>query len=200
MAGWSARLRGRVAPLRWAVVKGLSLALFAAGVIISGCRVPKGQEQGSSANRRSADGSAELVVAAHRMDAASRATSGSSAQHADDRAGTEITAPCVLHAGDSHRHRREVLGPKGKPGSVTLKADCSFNAECVWEQGKASQGDGNVDVECVERRCICTRTLLSRSAPATVFTFELEAPCSTTEEAQRLLQERCMKGMKVDRR
>jgi hypothetical protein len=78
--------------------------------------------------------------------------------------------------------------------------DCSFNAECIWEQGKASKGDGNVEVECAERRYTCTRTLLSRSAPATVFTFDLDTPCSTTDETQRLLQERCMKGMKVDRR
>jgi len=39
----------------------------------------------------------------------------------------------------------------GKPGAVTSKADCSFNAECIWEQGKASKGDGNVEVECAER-------------------------------------------------
>jgi hypothetical protein len=193
-------MRGRVAPLRWAAVKGLSFAILAAGVLIAGCRAPKSQDQEKSANGRSAEGSAELALAAPRADAASRATSGSSAQHTDDRPGAGITAPCVLHAGDSHRHRREVLGPKGKPGAVTSNADCSFNAECVWEQGKASQGDGNVSVECAERRCTCTRTLLTRSAPATVFTFELDAPCSTTDEAQRLLQERCMKGMKVDRR
>jgi hypothetical protein len=202
MAGRSASLRWRMAPLRCARVKGLVLAVvfLAAGVLIFGCRVPKGDEQRSSANERSPAGSAELVVATSRADAASRASSASSAHRTDGRSGTEITAPCVLHAGDSHRHRREVLGPKGKPGMVTSKAECSFNAECVWEQGKASQGDGNVGVDCVERRCTCTRTLLSRSAPATVFTFDLETACSTTDEAQRLLQERCMKGMKVDRR
>jgi len=181
-------------------VKGFSLAVFAAGLLVSGCRVPTHQEPGSSATRRNADGSTELVVAVPRADAASRATAGSSDQYTDAGLGAEITAPCVLHAGDSHRHRREVLGPKGKPGAVTSKADCSFNAECIWEQGKASKGDGNVEVECAERRCTCTRTLLSRSAPATVFTFDLDTPCSTTDEAQRLLQERCMKGMKVDRR
>jgi hypothetical protein len=202
MAGRSASLRWRMASLRCATVKGLVLAvaLLAAGVLIFGCRVPKGHEQRSSANERSADGSAELVVATPRADAASRATSASSAHRTDGRPGAEITAPCVLHAGDSHRHRREVLGTRGKPGAVTSKADCSFNAECVWEQGKASQGDGNAEVDCVERRCTCTRTLLSGSAPATVFTFDLKTPCSTADEAQRLLQERCMKGMKVDRR
>ena len=181
-------------------MKGFSLALLVAGLLVSGCRGRKGQEQGSSAIARNADGSTELVVAVSRADAASRATVDSSDRHADAGPGAEITAPCVLHAGDSHRHRREVLGPKGKPGAVTSKADCSFNAECIWEQGKASKGDGNVEVACAERRCTCTRTLLSRSAAATVFTFDLDTPCSTTDEAQRLLQERCMKGMKVDRR
>ena len=159
--------------------------------------MPKAQEQQSSATGRIADGLAEPVP---RADGASRATGSSADSYTDSSLGREITAPCVLHAGDSHKHRREVLGPKGKSGVVTSKADCSFNAECVWEQGKASQGDGNVSVECVERRCTCTRTLLSRSAPGTVFTFELETPCATTDEAQRLLQERCMKGMKIDQR
>ena len=117
-------------------VKGFSLVLLAAGLLVSGCRGRKGQEQGSSATGRNADGAAELVVAVSRADAASRVTTGSSDQHTDAGPGAEITAPCVLHAGDSDRHRREALGPKGKPGAVTSKADCSFNAERIGSKGR----------------------------------------------------------------
>jgi hypothetical protein len=113
---------------------------------------------------------------------------------------SEITAPCVLHAGGSRRHHREVLKPKGKVGTVVESARCSFNAECIWIQGKASPGDGNVELDCVERRCTCRRRLLSGSAVGSTFAFESDLPCATADQAERLLIERCMTGMKIEGR
>ena len=115
----------------------------------------------------------------------------------DGGSATDITAPCVLHAGDSRRHRREVLNPKGKVGSVVKSARCSFNAECIWVQGKASAGDGNVELDCIKRRCTCRRTLLSASVPASTIAFQSEVPCGTADQAERLLIERCMTGLKI---
>jgi hypothetical protein len=111
-----------------------------------------------------------------------------------------ITAPCVLHAGDSHHNRREIRNANGEPGGVVESASCSFNAECVEEVGKVSAGDGDVGIDCTDRRCTCRQTILSSPTTPTTFTFESDAPCSTTEEARRLLVENCMKGMKVEQR
>jgi hypothetical protein len=187
--------------LRWEPKIGLMAALSVAGTFVlwfSGCPSPQRPDQARSADGRRIDDSARVLVGATPADAALRTTIGLSPGHSDGDSG--ITAPCILHAGDSHSHRREVLGPGGKVGQTTSKADCSFNAECVREQGKSSPGDGDVSVDCVDRRCTCTRRPLSRSVPPTVFTFELETPCSSTDVAQQVLQERCMKGMRVDRR
>jgi hypothetical protein len=116
---------------------------------------------------------------------------------ADGGPAADITAPCVLHAGDSRRHRREVLKPTGKVGSVVESARCSFNAECIWIQGAASPGDGNVELDCVERRCTCRRTLLSASMTTSTIAFQSEVPCGTADQAERLLIERCMTGLKI---
>ena len=122
---------------------------------------------------------------------------GPSALGPDGGPTADITAPCVLHAGDIHIHRREIMKPNGKPGEMTGTASCSLNAECVWVQGQPSPGDGDVEVECTDRRCTCRRTLLSSRARPSAFAFESDVPCSTTEQAERLLIEHCMKGLKV---
>jgi hypothetical protein len=137
------------------------------------------------------------AVSQHSTDAQSAEIVASVEATADSGVAADITAPCVLHAGDSRRHRREVLEPKGKVGSVVETARCSFNAECIWIQGRASPGDGNVELDCVERRCTCRRTPLSASARAPTIRFQLDVPCGTEDQAERLLIERCMAGLKI---
>lgn len=144
--------------------------------------------------------SSRSAAHAHSSDARPRDSAVGAQPKVDVGEGVEISAPCVLHAGDSHRHRREILKPGGKPGGSVESASCSFSAECVWAPDRESAGDGNVGVECIDRRCTCRRMVLSNPATPATSTFVSDVPCSTTEEAQRLLVEHCMKGMKVERR
>jgi len=106
-----------------------------------------------------------------------------------------ITSPCVLHAGDSHTHRRERLMPWGAGGIVVATAECSFNAECVRQEGTPYSGDGFVGVECREQTCSCSFKSLTHSERAFGFSFQLAEPCSTTEMAEHLLKDRCMVGL-----
>lgn len=109
-----------------------------------------------------------------------------------------ILSPCVLHAGDSHSHRRERLGPSGAGGLMATSAECSFNAECVKQQGRRSPGDGSVELDCRDRDCSCSFT--SGSSPRNSFksTFRLATPCDTADMAEHLLRTRCLAGMTVE--
>jgi hypothetical protein len=108
-----------------------------------------------------------------------------------------ISSPCVLHAGESRKRKREVIGAVPKSEPTSFNASCSFNAECIRQHGVTSPGDGFVDLECSNKNCSCVRRLLSPSVEPTTTTFELEVPCATTETAQRLIRERCMVGLTV---
>jgi hypothetical protein len=106
-----------------------------------------------------------------------------------------ITSPCVLHAGDSHTHRRERLTPSGAGGIVAATAECSFDAECVRQEGTPSAGDGFVTVDCREQTCSCSFRSWTPSEKSFAFSFQLASPCSTMEMAEQLLKDRCMAGL-----
>src|SRR3954471_5795946 len=173
------------------------LALGALALWLSACRSAKTTAPATSTSAGLAQAPSRSSVLAHPTDASSSSSATSLGSSLDRGAFHEITAPCVLHAGESHTHRREILKPKGRPGGVVESASCSFNAECVWAPGKTSPGDGNVGVECGKRRCTCIGTLLSTPEIRKIFRFESDVPCSTAEQAQHLLVEHCTTGMKI---
>lgn len=168
-------------------------------LLLSACPASKRTDRKELPKLEPMPSASRSAVPAGSSDASPQRPAAPSRADADNGPASEITAPCVLHAGDSRHHHREILKPKGKPGGVVELAECSFSAECIWVQGKASPGDGNVGVECSGRQCTCRQTILARPATPIIFTFAIDTPCSTTEEAQRLLVEHCMKGMKVER-
>jgi hypothetical protein len=135
--------------------------------------------------------------AAIRTDRAGGSVSGS------DRAAVRrfgITSPCVLHAGDSQAARHERTTSSGRVDRVVTTGTCSFNAECIRQQGKDFAGDGDVEVDCRDRSCSCR---LRRWFPADAslsFSFAIDDVCSSTDMAERLLRDHCMAGLKVETR
>jgi len=185
-------------PVRWSTTRGGRGSFLVWGaVLLALVACPAGK----AIDRRAVQGgpldASHAAVSPRSTDAQSAEVVPSAGSMADGGPAADITAPCVLHAGDSRRHRREVLKPKGKGGSVVESDRCSFNAECIWIQGVASPGDGNVELDCVARRCTCRRTLLSASMTASTIAFQSEVPCGTADQAERLLIERCMTGLKI---
>ena len=79
---------------------------------------------------------------------------------------------------------------------VSLRAGvvCSYNAECVAEQGVESPGDGFVELECrTGDECSCRIEASAPASPAVTFSFQ--ASCKTLEESKRLMLDHCMRGM-----
>ncbi len=111
-----------------------------------------------------------------------------------------ITSPCVLHTAQVEVRRRERGGPGGQPVRSIESARCSIDAECVEEQGKATQGDGLVSLACKQRACRCSierlGTKVSRGQKRS-FRFSIDHLCSEAETAKTLLIERCMPGMQL---
>jgi hypothetical protein len=163
---------------------------------VMACSPSRGSRDAGSARVQVEDGSVHRSLSPAR-DAGSSSTTVLSSPHSDVGPRSGISSPCVLHAGDVHTHRREALNSQGEVVSTSSKAECSFNAECVRRQGISSPGDGNVSLECVGKRCICSLKPLSRSARPTIFSFESDTPCSTGDMAERLILERCMAGLTV---
>jgi len=102
-----------------------------------------------------------------------------------------IETECVLSAGDSEITTRRSFGPNRALGpTTTLSAGCSMSATCVARQGVQTPGDGLVEVRCDEHGCAC-RIEVFDARPATR-TFSFVAECKDTEQAERLLNERCI--------
>ena len=118
---------------------------------------------------------------------------------AEDRARTAqfgIRSPCVLHAGDSEATHSQKVTPNG--GMVVTAGSCSFNAECIRQQGKDFAGDGDVELECRDRSCSCSYRRWSPGEKSFSFSFRVEEICSTADMAERLLRNDCLVGLKVD--
>ena len=104
---------------------------------------------------------------------------------------TAIGTECVSSAGESQTTTRRSFGPNRAPGSsTTLSAGCSMSATCIAQQGVQTPGDGLVEVRCDEHGCAC-RIEVFDARPATR-TFSFVAECNDTEQAERLLKERCI--------
>jgi len=118
-----------------------------------------------------------------------------------DRAGIAqvgITSPCVLHAGDSDAKRIQKVMSTGGLEMVVTAGSCSFNAECLQQQGKDVAGDGNVELDCRDRSCSCSYRRWSPAEKLFSFAFSIEEICSTADMAERLLRDACLVGLKVD--
>ena len=109
-----------------------------------------------------------------------------------------ITSPCVLHAGDSQATRHEQIASSGRVDSVVTTGTCSFNAECIRQQGRNFAGDGDVELDCRGRSCSCSLRRWFPSDASLSFSFAIEEVCSTTDLAERLLRDHCMAGLRVD--
>jgi len=109
-----------------------------------------------------------------------------------------ITSPCVLHAGDSQAERRERITPSRHPEMVVTTGTCSFNAECIREQGRDFEGDGDVELDCHDRSCSCSLRRWSPSNKTMSFSFQIDEICSTADMAERLIRDHCMVGLKVN--
>jgi len=108
-----------------------------------------------------------------------------------------ITSPCVLHAGDSQAERRERITPSGQVQMVVATGTCSFNAECVREQGRESEGDGDVELDCHDRSCSCSLRRWSPPEKTMSFSFQIGEICATADMAEQLLRDHCMPGLTV---
>ena len=106
-----------------------------------------------------------------------------------------IKSPCVLHAVDSRAERKETRAATGQVESLVTTGNCSFNAECVRQQGKDSVGDGDVEVECRDRACSCSLRSWVPSEKSLSFSFQVDGVCSTADMAERLLKAVCMAGL-----
>jgi len=102
-----------------------------------------------------------------------------------------IESECVLSAGESQTTTRRSFGPNRAPGpTTTLSAGCSMIATCIAQQGVQTPGDGFVEVRCDEHGCAC-RIEVFDARPATQ-SFSFASECNDTEQAERLLNERCI--------
>ncbi len=106
-----------------------------------------------------------------------------------------VFSNCVLHAGEAHSKQHQSFGPGRQPGATAKEASCSFNAECIARHGEETEGDGFVYLACTEGDCSCR--LEPVTPPASAVTFEFRASCVTSDDAERLLVEHCLKGMHV---
>lgn len=106
---------------------------------------------------------------------------------------TPVLSNCVLHAGEAATASRTDVTPEGQD-TVNIESVCSYNAECVAEQGVETPGDGFVELECrADGECSCR---VEPSAPASsAVTFSFRASCQTLEESERLMLDHCLKGM-----
>jgi hypothetical protein len=120
-----------------------------------------------------------------------------SAQRSDAAAATPtvVRSDCVLHAGQVYVERSRSRGPGAQQGPEVQTSRCSFNAECIAEQGQVTDGDGDVYLACAEDDCSCRIVPLTPAREAVEFQFRAE--CVTDIQAKQLLVERCMKGMHV---
>lgn len=107
-----------------------------------------------------------------------------------------ITSPCVLHAGDSQAERQERTTASGRTELVVSTGSCSFNAECIREQGKDFSGDGDVELDCRDRSCSCSYRRWAPAERALSFSFHVTDICSTADMAERLIRDVCMAGLK----
>lgn len=108
---------------------------------------------------------------------------------------TPIFSGCVLHAGDAEKRTVRVKRADGGLEPPVVTGKCWFNAECIQQQGRASPGDGNVELQCTGTTCVCEYEPLTPPGPATRVQFELEQACTSAKQAKILLRERCMAGM-----
>ena len=109
-----------------------------------------------------------------------------------------ITSTCVLHAGESDAKRIQKVMPTGGLEMVVTAGSCSFNAECLQQQGKDVAGDGSVELDCRDRSCSCSYRRWSPAEKSFSFAFSIEEICSTADMAERLLRDACLVGLKVD--
>ncbi len=117
--------------------------------------------------------------------ASSPAPSASSSLSAGARL---VRSPCVLHAGS-----RRVKGGRDAKARHT---SCNFGAECIAIHGKATPGDGFVGASCEDAACQCEWSEPLSDTPLRE-SFTLDAIPTAADACQRLLVERCMRGMRL---
>jgi hypothetical protein len=82
------------------------------------------------------------------------------------------------------------VSPGGDAGPLIQEGSCSLSAECVATRGKDTPGDGFVDLTCENGLCTCRLEPLVPAGEAQEFSFR--ATCTTVEEADRIMLERCL--------
>jgi hypothetical protein len=89
------------------------------------------------------------------------------------------------------RHRHIPAGGPSDP--VTQDGSCTMSVSCIERQGKDTPGDGRVALICAKGQCSCQLEPLTPPGPVVEFRFS--AACMTSEQAQQLMLENCLKGM-----
>jgi hypothetical protein len=106
-----------------------------------------------------------------------------------------VFSNCVLHAGDAEKHTTRVKRADGSMEGPVVTGKCWYDAECVQDHARETPGDGDVDLHCDGRACVCEYKPLTPAGPVVRKPFELPEDCTSEAQAERLLRERCMANM-----